>query len=158
MSNTDTILRQIQQTLSNIQNDYQALSASVEAINGRVNVLAGVKTSLAQGTHPESSQLDTTRSEVGNATAAVSPLVHGDANSNNQVNPDSTSTRRASLTSRIILTTYPGQAGIDPLTMKWGHRDPTARGPVVVSRNPSTVGRRNGELPDAYHQLALTLT
>ena len=158
MSGTDTILRQIQQTLSNLQNDYQALAASVEAINGRVNVLVGVKTSLAQGVRSESPLLDTNRSETGTTAAAVSPFIHGDAASNNDVNLDSISNRRPSLMSRIILTTYPGQAGIDPLTMTWGHRDPIVRGPVVVSRNPSTVGRRNGELLDAYHRFAHRLT
>ena len=52
--------------------------------------------------------------------------------------------RRQSWTSRIILTTYPGQAGIRPLPLSWAHPDPKQRGPVVVSRHHSTIGRRNG--------------
>ncbi|UNI24487.1 hypothetical protein JDV02_010228 [Purpureocillium takamizusanense] len=51
---------------------------------------------------------------------------------------------RSGFTSRIILTTYPKQIGIDPLPMDWGNPDPTKRGPVVVARSPSTIGRRNG--------------
>lgn len=47
--------------------------------------------------------------------------------------------------SRIILTTYPGQSGINPLLMNWGHPSPHLRGPVVVSRNQRTVRRRNGK-------------
>ncbi len=66
-------------------------------------------------------------------------------------------------TSRIILTyenftttnmivfvnakhtrTYPKQLGINPLPMDWGNFDPIKRGPVVVSRLPSTIRRRNG--------------
>lgn len=47
--------------------------------------------------------------------------------------------------SRIILTTYPGQSGIDPIPMDWGNADPALRGPVVVSRHQNTVRRRNGK-------------
>lgn len=54
-------------------------------------------------------------------------------------------TRRASATSKIILTSYPGQAGVDPLAMSWGHPNPAQRGPVVVSRQGSTIRRRNGK-------------
>ncbi|TWU74735.1 hypothetical protein ED733_005571 [Metarhizium rileyi] len=55
-----------------------------------------------------------------------------------------TSSPRSEFTSRIVLTTYPKQIGIDPLRMDWGNPDPTKRGPVVVSRSPSTIRRRNG--------------
>ena len=51
----------------------------------------------------------------------------------------------AAATSRIILTTYPGQSGIDPLIMNWGQIDALQRGPVVVSRGQSTIRRRNGK-------------
>lgn len=48
------------------------------------------------------------------------------------------------MASRIILTTYPGQAGIDPVPLEWGAHDPAVRGPVVVSRQQKTIRRRNG--------------
>ncbi|KAM0324212.1 hypothetical protein ACHAQA_008406 [Verticillium albo-atrum] len=51
--------------------------------------------------------------------------------------------QRSGLTSRIILTTYPKQSGINPLPMRWGNPDPLLRGPVVVSRLSSTLRRRN---------------
>ena len=41
--------------------------------------------------------------------------------------------------------TYPGQSGINPLPMDWGHKDPQERGPVVVSRGQTTIRRRNGK-------------
>ncbi|RKP13161.1 GTP cyclohydrolase N terminal-domain-containing protein [Piptocephalis cylindrospora] len=44
---------------------------------------------------------------------------------------------------RIILTTYPGQMGIKPIPLHWGVTDPLTRGPVVVSRHPSSIKRRN---------------
>ncbi|KAI9683134.1 MAG: Uracil-regulated protein 1 [Trizodia sp. TS-e1964] len=45
--------------------------------------------------------------------------------------------------SRIILTTYPGRSGTDPLAMNWGHKEAIHRGPVVVSRRHGTLKRRN---------------
>lgn len=45
--------------------------------------------------------------------------------------------------SRIVLTTYPGQVGIDPVPLKWIARNAEERGPVVVSRHPSTLKKRN---------------
>ena len=50
----------------------------------------------------------------------------------------------SSFTSKIVLTSHPGQAGVDPLPMNWGDHNPDQRGPVVVSRHKSTIRRRNG--------------
>lgn len=44
---------------------------------------------------------------------------------------------------RVILTTYPGQVGIHPIPLKWGAATAEERGPVVVSRYPSTIKLRN---------------
>ena len=38
----------------------------------------------------------------------------------------------------------PDNPGINPLPMDWGHKDPQKRGPVIVSRNSTTIRRRNG--------------
>jgi len=46
--------------------------------------------------------------------------------------------------SKIVLVTYPKQVGVSPAPMDWGNKDPLKRGPVIVSRHKSTVGRRNG--------------
>ncbi|KAJ2798137.1 Uracil-regulated protein 1, partial [Coemansia helicoidea] len=46
-------------------------------------------------------------------------------------------------TSRVVLTTYPSQLGIDPVPLKWGGKTAAERGPVVVSRQQDTLGRRN---------------
>ncbi|KAL4737692.1 GTP cyclohydrolase N terminal-domain-containing protein [Aspergillus similis] len=43
----------------------------------------------------------------------------------------------------IVLTTYPGQSGIDPVPLEWGAPDAESRGPVVVSRSGAFVKRRN---------------
>lgn len=44
----------------------------------------------------------------------------------------------------MLLSTYPGQSGINPFPMSWGDKDWQKRGPVVVSRSSNTVRRRNG--------------
>ncbi|KAL4894424.1 GTP cyclohydrolase N terminal-domain-containing protein [Aspergillus ambiguus] len=43
----------------------------------------------------------------------------------------------------IVLTTYPGQSGIDPVPLHWGAADAKSRGPVVVSRSGPLLKRRN---------------
>ncbi|KAF1796851.1 GTP cyclohydrolase N terminal-domain-containing protein [Mucor lusitanicus] len=45
--------------------------------------------------------------------------------------------------SRVILTTYPGQHGIKPLSLNWGAQDPKARGPIVASRHAESIKKRN---------------
>ncbi|KAK8101558.1 hypothetical protein PG999_011932 [Apiospora kogelbergensis] len=51
--------------------------------------------------------------------------------------------QKSGFTSRIVLTTYPKQIGIDPIPLNWGAADAKERGPVVVSRASSTIGKRN---------------
>ncbi|KAL2868135.1 GTP cyclohydrolase N terminal-domain-containing protein [Aspergillus lucknowensis] len=43
----------------------------------------------------------------------------------------------------IVLTTYPGQSGIDPVPLEWGAPDARSRGPVIVSRSGASLKRRN---------------
>ena len=146
------LLRQVQATLQTMQQDYKALSAVVETINGRVNILSGIKEIQAAAIQnrdhnqlPEpalpsaqasSEEIVTTLENRSSPNILGSPKEVSITNAISRSNP----------TSRIILTTYPGQSGIDPLKMHWGHADPMQRGPVVVSRNHSTIRRRNGKL------------
>lgn len=44
---------------------------------------------------------------------------------------------------RIVLTTYPGQVGVNPIPLNWGHKDPKVRGPILASRNPQSLVMRN---------------
>lgn len=53
----------------------------------------------------------------------------------------------SAFSSKIVLTSHPGQSGVDPLPMDWGNSDPDKRGPVVVSRHRNTIRRRNGTSP-----------
>ena len=140
------LLKQILSTVKSIKEDYRQLSAAVEAIEGQVSSLAGIK----QGHNGE-----------GDRSPPVRPFVdhqvpHSGRTSIDEPNPTRAPDlenpkealvlrRRGSATSRIILTTYPGQSGIDPLPMDWGNPDHQRRGPVVVSRSQSTIRRRNGK-------------
>lgn len=165
-SDQHALLKQILSTVQSIQNDYQHLSAAVEAIQGQVSVLSRVK----QVHDIAGSKC---LSESHNAPGEPSSTAHQQVASDNQLGPNSPDSSSkfgyigsseartdgellygrkysALATSRIILTTYPGQSGIDPLTMNWGHADALKRGPVVVSRSQSTVRRRNGKRSEAY--------
>ncbi|KAH6967889.1 GTP cyclohydrolase N terminal-domain-containing protein [Ilyonectria sp. MPI-CAGE-AT-0026] len=62
--------------------------------------------------------------------------------------------------SRIVLTTYPGQSVVDPITLNWGAADPEERGPIVVSRSGETLKKRNaigahGGSYSVYNALAI---
>lgn len=135
--------------LTTIQNEHQGLLGAVDAIAGKVNVLAGVK-QVQKITSPKTngsvntvdgnkastlqnsfSPLDSpTIRALEGCTSPTSPAIQG---------------RRTSLSSKITLTSYPGQSGVDPCPMSWGSQDPQVRGPVVVSRHPYTIRKRNGQ-------------
>ena len=137
-SDIAAVLQTILSEVKTIKSEHSQLASAVDQISGRVNVLAGVKEikGVAQDVSTASSiakpkapvvATDATKEQEGTSQAAEVPP------------------RRSSLTSKITLTSYPGQAGVDPLNMSWGHEDPHIRGPVVVSRHHNTIGRRNGE-------------
>lgn len=144
--NFNDALKQIQSTLQSIQRDYRGLANSLEAIERRVNVIADVKevgtaardvrcTNVPQFTPLKPDKLKTTPASIAG---------HISAHDTTEEQKSPTAARASGNTSRIILTTYPGQVGIDPINMDWGQQDPILRGPVVVSRSQSTVKRRNG--------------
>jgi hypothetical protein len=133
-----SVLQEILASLKTIQQENTHLAAAVDAINGRVNILAGVKQVKDMTVDPTAFE----RNKQHQADPVVPSLTE-----NTPSSPDLStvpeSGRRSSVTSKIILTSYPGQAGVDPLPMDWGNKDPSLRGPVVVSRNPSSIRRRN---------------
>lgn len=149
------LLKQINSSLQSLQRDYMQLAASVEAIEGRVNILSGVK--QVQDVAREPAPLLKQYTALARQEKASDPTAFDSESSFRSASVEENHTSALSLknspsgrssttpTSKIILTTYPGQSGIDPLPMQWGHKDPMQRGPVVVSRAQSTVRRRNGQ-------------
>lgn len=137
-SSQGDLLGQILSTLQSVRDDHQKLSTIVQRIQSRLD--AGIELSGKQG--------------VDSLTPppATLPPVSSSTLSLNSKRDISTNEKMASpqrgvgsgTSSRIILTTYPGQSGINPILMNWGHPDPAKRGPVVVSRSQSTIRRRNG--------------
>ncbi len=148
------VLKQIQATLLSIQQDHRQLSTAVEAIDGRVSLIAGVRQiHEAAEQHHESINgaanlsTDTAKQNISQPSPHVSSLVGATAiDSTEDVSGRKPSLAARGSPSRIILTTYPGQSGINPIAMNWSHPNPKERGPVVVSRSQSTIRRRNGKL------------
>lgn len=140
------VLHEILASLKSLQQENAALVAAVDTINGRVNVLAGVK-QTKDGIEVDS-ELAKAKQLPSQITPITSPsLLPADLssspNGHSSMSPPPAG-RKSSIASKIILTSYPGQAGVDPLPMNWGSKDPIMRGPVVVSRNHGTIRRRNG--------------
>ena len=137
----NALLTQILSRLDTIQAENKGLASSIDMITGRVNALAGVKSLRdAATTAPEPLKTHPVAvTETGTVTdpetPQKSPIEEPSKEAHRPTTPAS---------GRIILTTYPGQSGIDPVVMNWGEKDPAKRGPVVVARSPSTIRRRNG--------------
>jgi GTP cyclohydrolase II len=160
---TASVLQEILASVKSIKQEHAQLAQTVEAINGRVNVLAGLKQSHEGIVHDASAPSPRMLPQpiLGSPRIPPSPRGHQsrdsvssldgfpsskdkEAGSNGHSHSTSPPPRRPSTTSsKIILTTHPGQAGVDPLPMDWGNSDPMKRGPVVVSRSHSTIRRRN---------------
>lgn len=143
-STDNAVLKEILEGLKAMRLENSQLASAIDKINGRVNVLAGVK-----------QVKDEAASEAANGTLSKEKAKASDSAQpveavSQQYEPSAPSVedppRRASVskTSKIILTSYPGQSGVDPLPMEWGAKDPAIRGPVVVSRHNNTIRRRNG--------------
>ncbi|KAL8861348.1 MAG: hypothetical protein Q9178_002220 [Gyalolechia marmorata] len=158
METNNDILNQILRTVGSVQDSYKQLAEDVLSIKERIEVLSRPQT---QHRALEGKDEDIGTAKIGSdtakqdpmralppATPILSPSVPSHDGSPKLSSNDKTASpqRRTatSLSSRIILTTYPGQSGIDPIAMKWGHHDQLERGPVVVSRSQSTIRRRNG--------------
>ncbi|UKZ94207.1 Uracil-regulated protein 1 [Trichoderma asperellum] len=129
-------------TLRDIQQTQQQLLSSLESLNGKIGssaisteALSGA--SLLPGDNKDAKQKDAEAAE--DLTPIHSSFENGAAQPSSALSPAS----RSGFTSRIVLTTYPKQLGIDPIPLDWGNSDPLQRGPVVVSRAASTIRRRN---------------
>ncbi|KAL8772564.1 MAG: hypothetical protein Q9209_002225 [Squamulea sp. 1 TL-2023] len=151
------ILNQILRTVASVQDGYKQLTEDVVDIKERLEVLARQPShhqdikERDEAVSKAQNATDTHQQEPMKAISAATPPFSPPLPSQDSVpkvppiervaSPQRSAT--ASMSSRIILTTYPGQSGIDPIAMNWGHHDQLQRGPVVVSRSQSTIKRRN---------------
>ncbi|KAH0538621.1 Uracil-regulated protein 1 [Glutinoglossum americanum] len=151
-----------------LHDDHQRLTNMVESINGRVNMLAGIQQVSEAAVNKSPGDTITPNSVTSSAPEqkpdnpkSAFPIAETVQDTKESPILD-LAPKRSTATSRIILTTYPGQAGIDPVIMNWGHKDPSQRGPVVVSRAHGTLRRRNaigahGGSYSIYNALAIAI-
>ncbi|KAI1310058.1 GTP cyclohydrolase N terminal-domain-containing protein [Xylaria venustula] len=125
---------EILRALRAIQQNQTKVAAEVESLSHRLDA-------LAPSTHsPTLNEKVSPESNLPAESALPQPALASPSK-------DESSTARgqaekAGFTSRIILTTYPKQIGINPIPLNWGAPGPE-RGPVVVSRSSSTIRKRN---------------
>lgn len=160
-------INQILRTVESVQGGQKQLAEDVLSIKGRLELLA-----LQQDHNEKEEDIGTTKNVSNTKKQSPDRLLPASAPINASSLPSLQGSRQVSfndkpavpqrsaatsLSSRIILTTYPGQAGIDPIAMSWGHYDQMQRGPVVVSRSQSTIKRRNGMPIFTYEARRLSL-
>ncbi|KAK3673600.1 putative GTP cyclohydrolase [Recurvomyces mirabilis] len=158
LQDNSALLQEILASVRSLKQDQQQLADTVDAINGRVNVLAGLKQSHEGIIHDASAPSPRMQAQPyllgspripphghhSRESVSSSDGFSKDKESNGHALSTSPPPRRPSTTlSKIVITTHPGQAGVDPLPMDWGNSDSQKRGPVVVARSPSTIRRRN---------------
>ncbi|KAI0490748.1 GTP cyclohydrolase N terminal-domain-containing protein [Xylaria cf. heliscus] len=123
----------ILQALKAIQENQAKIAAEFESFSHRLDTLAppAHSPSLTEKSSPENSlPVEATLPQAALATSSKeSSSVKAEA-------------EKSGFSSRIILTTYPKQIGINPIPLNWGAPGPE-RGPVVVSRASSTIRKRN---------------
>ena len=130
------LLQEILSSLNTLKEQQSRLAVAVEAINGRVNAIADTQHAryavFHDATHA-SPQIVPTSSKPApsghvSRTSAGSTDASGKSLNASSDSAISSSPRKGSLTSKITLTSYPGQVGVDPIPMIWGETDPLKRG------------------------------
>ena len=162
LSEQSNALQQILSTVQEIEHKCTRLSAAIGSIQGQMNDLKEARQApgiAEQYLFPINQGDPTTGLERSNDECANDQETFAESHNRLHLSrPRSVQTTLpdegpcspvrgrsgATSISRIVLTTYPNQSGIDPISLNWGHKDPLSRGPVVVSRNQSTLRRRNG--------------
>lgn len=148
-ASSDALLKEILEGLNSLRKENSQLASAVDAINGRVNMLSEIKQIKDEAKsqpQPSTGLLEKVKEAVASVSEKAAETVGAQYEESPTVADETPRRASVSKTSKIILTSYPGQAGVDPLPMHWGHKDPAVRGPVVVSRHANTIRRRNGKL------------
>ncbi|XP_006462969.1 hypothetical protein AGABI2DRAFT_207644 [Agaricus bisporus var. bisporus H97] len=133
MSSTDAVLTQILAQLEAMQLNQQAMQAKIDALGN------GSKSP------PLEPVKDKDKEPFSPISSVPSPIAGG---------PSASPPRKGAFTDkerekllypgRVNLSTYPDQHGIKPHPLRWGASDPHERGPIICSRLPSSIKRRNG--------------
>jgi hypothetical protein len=156
----------IKSALKHIAESQSQLVSAFDTLSHRVDEIAQSKSEKPVRPEPRSEESNVAlQSAAALSSAAGLPiqsptLLPADVGPTSPGAATSPPGAKSGFTSRIILTTYPKQIGINPLPMDWGNPDPLLRGPVAVSRSTSTIRRRNaigahGGSYSIYYALAL---
>lgn len=134
---------EILKSLTKLQEQTSRLASTVDALSQRLDFLAGVKHGQDAQTDPNpADEIDGEEVVIGRPGLVNLDV---DESKTKTISPSSNAlARHPSMNSRIILTTYPGKANVDPIGLIWGESDAAKRGPVVVGRSANTIRRRNG--------------
>lgn len=122
-------------SLSSLQASQQEILQAIEKLSLQV--------SGRNSEQQDSSSASTSTSVVPAVIGLEKPVPSTEDDSSSTPNATAVAPIPKDTGSRIVLTTYPKQIGINPIPLNWGHADPIQRGPIVVSRLPSTLRRRN---------------
>jgi hypothetical protein len=127
---TMAMLQEILSSVRSLKQEHSELSASVDAINGRVNTLAGIK-QIQDGVAHDA----TLPAPKSHPTESVAPPNDADKDANAEqtqaTSPPPERRPSTTSTSKIILTSYPGQAGVDPIPLKWGKCKLSLKGRLI---------------------------
>ncbi|EFR01143.1 GTP cyclohydrolase [Nannizzia gypsea CBS 118893] len=156
------ILAQVLAAVKRLELDQGRLSLLLDSMNGRIENISFNKDIVKMMTEDQALDREFPPGSMPTSAVGEEGRLKSAAEDATGVprSPTAVKSPKRGGTSRIILTTYPGQSGIDPIKMDWGNMDPKARGPVVVSRQYDTVRRRNaigahGGSYSIYHALAV---
>ncbi|KAG2198198.1 hypothetical protein INT47_000399 [Mucor saturninus] len=126
-------------TISNDEAILQKMLATMETLRLDQLRLADQFEKLSSATPPKfDDQLS--------PSTSISALINEDGSDSVTSKPLSSPTSQSSTSmypSRVILTTYPGQHGIKPISLDWGAKSAKERGPIVASRHAESIKKRN---------------
>ncbi|KDQ20937.1 hypothetical protein BOTBODRAFT_142344 [Botryobasidium botryosum FD-172 SS1] len=134
-------------TLSLILSQLQSLTASQAALQAKVDALSHASVeALSRSSTPSapvSSPLRATFSPPSSLAPSSPPAGQLDSLIPNSERAERKDKDKNLYPHRVIITTYPDQAGIKPVPLIWGASDPKSRGPIVCSRLPTSIKLRN---------------
>ncbi|KAK4127706.1 hypothetical protein N657DRAFT_653859 [Parathielavia appendiculata] len=153
-------LEDVKEALKAISLGQAKLLSAVETLSQRVAELEKEEDRRRPGSSGTDGLKRTETPLAGGYTPSPSAVLPAEAGTQSPPPMAASPDFKSSFSSRVVLTTYPKQLGIRPLPLEWGAADPLQRGPVTVSRSPSTIGRRNaigahGGSYSIYYALAL---
>lgn len=122
ISSDEPILQKMLSTMETLRADQLRLAEQMEKLSTASSKITSEQTSPSTSLTRERSATE--------KSATDSPVI-------------SSASSSSMYPSRVILTTYPSQHGIKPVSLNWGAADPKVRGPVVASRHAESIKKRN---------------